>query len=111
MNLRTIREELGISQKALAEKLGVSHTNIYNYEMGRTEPSIEMLKLIAEILGVTVGYLVGAEDETGLPVPQDISDEEKKLLVYFRGIDKSQQRAILFTTENLYKESKNCKKR
>ena len=62
MKLKEIREDLGISQKRLAELLNVSPSNVYNYENGRTEPSTEMLRNISRCLNVSVDYLIGNED-------------------------------------------------
>lgn len=107
MNLKLIREELGISQKELAEKLNVSHTNIYNYEVGRTEPSLSMLKQIAEVLGVSVGYLVGAEDEFGHAIPKDIPQRDKELLKAFHKLHPFEQETILIQINALAEKVKN----
>lgn len=107
MNLRLIREELGISQKELAEKLNVSHTNIYNYEVGRTEPSLDMLKQIAAVLGVSVGYLVGAEDESGRPVPSDLPQKDLDLLKAFHKLGPFEQETILIQINALAEKVKN----
>ena len=95
MKLKEIREEVGLSQKALAEKLGVSHTNIYNYEVGRTEPSVEMLIKLAAALDVSVGYLVGAEGDDGQVVPKDLTEDEKKLLSDYRKLNVYQKETVL----------------
>ncbi len=100
-----LRKEKGFTQKSFAEKIGTTDKVIWTYEKGKSEPSIAMLKQISEVLGVSVGYLVGAEDEDGRPVPADLSEEDRKLLAWFHGMDKAQQRAILRTAESLYIES------
>lgn len=91
MNLKEIRKTQGFSQKSLAEKLGVSATNIYNYEIGRTEPSLEMLCKIADVLSVTLDFLVGRSDEFGAVnvtvAGEDLSSEEKELLRSYRALD------------------------
>ena len=66
LKIKELREELGISQKELAEKMQVSPTNIYNYETGRTEPSIEVLLKLSKILNTSVDYLIGNEDDFGI---------------------------------------------
>jgi len=45
------RNQLGITQKQLAEKSGVSQANISKIENGIYKPSIQILKRIAEGLG------------------------------------------------------------
>jgi transcriptional regulator with XRE-family HTH domain len=59
MNIATLRKERGLSQAALAEKLGVTQASIANYESGRREPSITMLRKIAAALGVDIATLIG----------------------------------------------------
>ena len=95
MNLRAIREERDLTQKELADKIGVSHTNIYNYEVGRTEPSIEMLIKLSEALDVSVGYLIGAEDEDGKRVSALPSDKDLKLLKAFHRLEPIEQETVL----------------
>ena len=47
----TTRTQLGITQKQLAEKSGVSQANISKIENGTYRPSIPILKRIADGLG------------------------------------------------------------
>ncbi len=96
MNLKLIREELGISQKELAEKLNVSPTNIYNYEKGRTQPSIEWIIKIADALNVTTDYLLGREDDFGNVVINSdssvvLNKEEQEIFELYRKLDKEQR--------------------
>ena len=52
------------SQSKLAEKLGLSASQVANYEMGRRLPSLQILIDMARILGVSTDYLLGVENET-----------------------------------------------
>ena len=88
MKIREIREEKGLSQKELASKLGVSPTNIYNYEVGRTEPNIEMLVKIADILQVSIDYLLERSDDFGtITVNNTLTREEQRLLNAFNKLN------------------------
>jgi ribosome-binding protein aMBF1 (putative translation factor) len=49
--IATTRTQLGITQKQLAEKSGVSQANISKIENGSYHPSIPILKRIADGLG------------------------------------------------------------
>lgn len=49
--IATTRTQLGITQKQLAEKSGVSQANISKIENGSYRPSIPVLKRIADGLG------------------------------------------------------------
>jgi len=69
-----IREERGLSQRALAMRAGTTQQSIWRVETGRQpDPGIAMAKRIARALGVTLDYLVGMhevddEDEASHPV-------------------------------------------
>lgn len=65
--LKAIREDKGITQKHLAEVLSITISTISHYENGTREPSIEILIQMAEVLGVSVDYLVGSTDVNILP--------------------------------------------
>ncbi len=50
--IREAREQAGMTQEALAERLGVSRQAVSKWEMGNAEPSLENLRALTEILGV-----------------------------------------------------------
>lgn len=53
-NIKNIRKKANLSQKALAEKLGVSQQMIAQYEKGKRQPKIETIDKIATALGVRI---------------------------------------------------------
>ena len=52
MNIKERREQLGISQKELAEKVGISQSFLCDIEQGRSKPSIDTAIKIAQVLNV-----------------------------------------------------------
>ena len=46
------RRELGLSQKRLAEKLNVMQVSIHSYEVGKTQPTPELLEKVCEALAL-----------------------------------------------------------
>lgn len=56
--IKAILEEKGIKQVWLAEKLGKSFNTVNAYVQNRTQPSLEVLYEIAEILNVKVSDLL-----------------------------------------------------
>ena len=102
MRLKELREERGLTQKELGKMIGGQQANIYNYEVGRTEPSIDILKQLANILGVSVGYLIGAEDEDGRTVSPELtelSEKERKLLKFFDALSEMEQDKLIADAE------------
>lgn len=53
-----LRKSKGFTQLDLANKLFITDKAISSWEQNRTEPSLEMLVRIAEILDCSIGYLV-----------------------------------------------------
>lgn len=51
-NIRERREQLGISQKKLAERCGVAQSTICDIEQGRINPSLKLAVKIAQVLKV-----------------------------------------------------------
>ena len=52
MNIREKREELGLSQKELAEKSGITQSFLCDIEQGRSKPSIDEAIKLAKVLKV-----------------------------------------------------------
>ena len=52
MNIKEKRERLGISQKELAEKVGISQSFLCDIEQGRSKPSIDTAIKIEQVLNV-----------------------------------------------------------
>lgn len=52
MNIKEKREELGITQKELAEKAEISQSFLCDIEQGRCKPSIDTAIKIAQVLNV-----------------------------------------------------------
>ena len=60
--IRELMKVEGISQYALAKKLGISQSTICNWLNGKKEPSIESLWKLADFFGETIDYIVGREE-------------------------------------------------
>ncbi|MBU3821455.1 helix-turn-helix transcriptional regulator [Flavobacteriaceae bacterium XHP0103] len=56
--IKEVLEEKGIKQVWLAEKLGKSFNTVNGYVQNRTQPSLEVLYQIAEILNVDISELL-----------------------------------------------------
>lgn len=56
--LRVFRDWRGLTQAQLAEASGVNRVQITSIERGRASGSVETLKRLAEVLGLTVDDLI-----------------------------------------------------
>lgn len=57
IRLRELREENNLTQEKIADILNVSRTAYANWEIGRSEPSVDMLINIANFYNVSIDYL------------------------------------------------------
>ena len=58
------RKKTGLSQEALAAKVGVSRQAVSKWELGETTPDVEKLVILAKVFGVTTDELLGLEEPT-----------------------------------------------
>ncbi len=56
--LKDLRMEKGLTQKQLAQVLETTDDSIYSWERGRSQPSLEMLREIADYFQVSLDELV-----------------------------------------------------
>lgn len=62
------RKRAGLSQEALAEKLGVSRQAVSKWENGESAPDLEKLMLLSKTFGVTADWLLSEEEPKEEPV-------------------------------------------
>ena len=61
-NFRKYRLEVNLSQKNVAEKLGICQSNISDWENDISRPEYEKLIQLAKLYGVSICDLLGVED-------------------------------------------------
>lgn len=61
--IRAHRDELGLTQAELADKLGLTYSSVSQWESGRATPRTPILRQLADLFGTTVADLMG-EDAT-----------------------------------------------
>lgn len=57
--LRSLRENLGLSQKELADRLNINRSTYARYETSSTQPDYDILDALANFYDVSVDYLLG----------------------------------------------------
>jgi transcriptional regulator with XRE-family HTH domain len=61
--IMALREQLGLTQQKLGQKVGVSGTCVWNWENANTYPRPATLSRLASALGTTVAHLNGNDQE------------------------------------------------
>jgi transcriptional regulator with XRE-family HTH domain len=78
--LRRLREKVGLTQKELAQRIGISHGLVGQIETGRTQPSIATLNSLAQALGVSACYFLLEGEESLGEIPDGLAPELQSLL-------------------------------
>lgn len=60
---KRIRMEMGLTQRQVADGIGVAEQAYQRYEYGRTIPSAHVLIALADYFDVSLDYLVGRSDD------------------------------------------------
>lgn len=74
------REEAGLNQKELAERLGISQATLSNYEKGKRRIYLPQLQKIAEALGRPLDYFLQPIDPVIEPTQTAGHNEVAELL-------------------------------
>lgn len=78
--IANLRKRKGWTQEYLAEKVGVTKTQVTRWETSRMKPSMPTLKKLAPILGATPeSMLDGEEVAVAVELDQDLSTHFKRL--------------------------------
>ena len=62
--LKSLRIDKELSQRALANILGVTQVCYLKWEKGENEPNIDMILRLCQVFNVSPNYLLGHEDAT-----------------------------------------------
>ena len=96
-NLKKLRTEAAISQKQLADSVGVSQQSINKYENHSIEPDIETLMRIADFFNTSVDYLIGYTDirrKTECVHAYELNAEESRIIEEYRTLSPKQKECI-----------------
>lgn len=80
-NIQKLRQEKGMTQLELAEKINYSDKTVSKWERGESLPDIVVLKSVADLFEVTLDYLV-EEEHDGKPVTKEILDKNYRRNCY-----------------------------
>lgn len=61
--LKKAREQTGFTQAEVAKEIRIPKGTLANYEIGRTQPDLETIGILADFYGVSVDWLLGTKGE------------------------------------------------
>ena len=85
--IKLLRENAGLSQKSLADKLGITRSSVNAWELGISVPSTQYIVELATLFKVSTVYLLNFNNTKAINIDGS-SDKEVKiileLITYFR---------------------------
>lgn len=60
--LKSLRVQKGVTQKAIAEGIGVAPVSLQRFEYGTVKPKLDTVTRLADFFDVSIDYLVGRSD-------------------------------------------------
>ena len=107
--LKSLREGKGLTQKRMAEILGISKSNVSKYEANSVEPNIGILKSYANFFDVSFDYLLGnSKKDTASNSMAFIAKKENQVSISYwidkTGLDRSTVANRLGITQDLLED-------
>lgn len=85
-----LRKREHLTQRELADKIGVSSGTIAMYELGKRMPTVEVEEALADYFNVSLDVLRGRDN----PNEYAITADEYKLILAYRELSKAEQGVI-----------------
>jgi transcriptional regulator with XRE-family HTH domain len=105
LRIQELRKENGVSQKQLADFLGMSSGNLCDWEKGRSQPDIAMLIALSNFFDVSIDYIVGRSDDYGIiKKVENLSKEKELLLKFYDSLSPQAQIHLVGLIQNISKK-------
>ena len=111
-----LRKERNLSQKKLADAIGVNQATIAKIEINRNEATASTIRKLANYFEVSSDYLLELEDDFGSRIPaamdtpalpsEELTEKEKALLQAFKNLLPETQDFVLRTAQSLSDRNK-----
>ena len=80
--IRDARKAAGLTQRQLADSLGVSNTSISNWEKGLSRPDADMIQKLCTCLSLQPNYFYGTESAPADTGKRTVSDDDIKFALF-----------------------------
>lgn len=91
--LKSLRVQSRVTQRAIANGIGVSEGTVQKFEYGQAKPKLDTVVRLADFFNVSTDYLLGRADNT--------DSLERELVTIFRGLDTNERNALVKFAEYL----------
>jgi transcriptional regulator with XRE-family HTH domain len=83
--LKKIRTQRKLTQEQLGSKVNVTKVSISGYESGNRTPDMETLQKIADVLDVSIDYLLARTNDSTIVLQEELTSEEN---IFFKEYEK-----------------------
>lgn len=77
--LKKARENTGFTQREVEAETGIKQSTLAGYEIGRTQPDIETIGILADFYEIDVNWLFGTKGKPSNDNYQHIHDKYKEV--------------------------------
>ena len=100
--LKAIRKGERLTQKAFADKFGISQSSYSGYESGTSVPTLDFLMRLADTYDLSMDYVTGrSKDKKGLQADEDNRFVEENMLNPLNEEGKSEEERISNFIKNM----------
>ena len=78
--IKILRENKGLSQKALADKLGITRSSVNAWEQGISVPSTQYIVELANLFEVSTDYLLNFKNDKAISI-EGLNGKEIKIVL------------------------------
>ncbi len=103
-NLKKLRREKGLTQQEIAKLLNISQATYWGYEIGKYEPSIEILIKLSKILKVSVDKLIGNENKFSIDISNMNEVQQELITNYIETIKEASWSELMNMHNNMIEE-------
>jgi transcriptional regulator with XRE-family HTH domain len=105
--LRKLRTTKNLTQREMADYLGIDRTTYVKYETGNSEPNFETLNKLADYFCVTTDYLLGREETKKSPAETEDFDPDNILFAAYGNLTPENKDIIVNMAKMLHDRQKN----
>lgn len=101
--IKEVRNDLGMTQRALADEIGVNFTMISLYESNKREPSKGTVAKISKLANVSADYLLCLSDHKTLDQDKsrEVTKEVDEIMERINNLDPEKRASIMNLIKNI----------
>ena len=100
--IRSLREEINMTQIRLSTELEVSQETISAYETGRHNPSYALLVRMSNLFHASMDYIMGLSDVRKPLAEMALTDEERAAVNLFSRLNETERALAMTYMQGMY---------